>query len=288
MLDNEYLLWNQLGRYRLHTLLKYIFWPLILYLAYCTFLLLIQRHILYPRSLIPSPSFSEQNIPGLEKLWVLTESGKIEVWFIPAATGQEGRPSPAVIFGHGNGEIIDFWPAELKHFSELGIGLLLVEYPGYGRSSGNPSQDSITEAFLAAYDLLTTRKDVDSSRIILFGRSLGGGAVCALAERRPSAALILMSSFKSVRSFAIRYLVPKFFVRDPFDNLSVVKNYDEPVLIMHGRYDTVIPFSHGLALHQAAKHKRMITYEAGHNDCPPDWKMFWKDIEMFLRDIGII
>ena len=173
-------------------------------------------------------------------------------------------------------------------FSRMGISLLLVEYPGYGRSEGSPSQDSITETFVSAYDVLSSRKDVDASRIIFMGRSLGGGALCALAQKRPSAALILMSSFTSVRSFAIRYLAPSFLVRDPFDNLAVVKNYANPVMIIHGKRDAIIPFGHGQKLHQAAKQSVLIVYEAGHNDCPPNWDIFWKDVEGFLRQHGII
>ena len=271
---------------QLHPLLKFFFWLLIVYASYCAFLFLIQRNILYPRHLIPSSSsFSKQHIPGLEKLWVDTQFGKIEAWFIPAATVPVGKPYPAVIFGHGNGELIDFWAEELKHFSELGLGLLLVEYPGYGRSSGKPSQDSISAAFVAAYDLLAARKEIDSARIVFFGRSLGGGAVCALAEKRASAALMLMSTFTSVKALPTRYLFPKFLVRDPFDNLTVVRGYSGPILIIHGRHDEVIPFSHGLKLHRAAKNSKMIVYVAGHNDCPPDWNVFWKDIETFLKVI---
>jgi hypothetical protein len=87
---------------------------------------------------------------------------------------------------------------------------------------------------------------------------------------------------------AKKFLFPPFLVRDPFDNLAVVKNYSKPVLIIHGRHDTVIPFSHGKALHGAAKQGEMIAYNAGHNDCPPDWKVFWQDVERFLRQNGII
>ena len=165
---------------------------------------------------------------------------------------------------------------------------MLVEYPGYGRSAGSPSEESITQTFVAAYDLLTSRKDVDPSRIVFFGRSLGGGAVCALARHRPSATLILMSTFSSAKSFAKNFLAPSFIVRDPFDNLGVVKNYPHPVLIIHGKRDTVIPFSHAKALHKAAKQGTLIAYDAGHNDCPPDWKIFWKDVEGFLLENNII
>jgi len=271
----------------MHPLLKYILLPLGIYIAYCGLLFVLQRQIMFPRSMIPQPVPSDHIIPGLEKIWLETPAGKVESWLLQPVSGSAAGPVPAVIFGHGNGELIDFWPEELKGFTRLGIAVLLAEYPGYGRSAGFPSQPSITETFIAAYDALASRKEIDPSRIVLFGRSLGGGAVCALSLRRPTAALILMSTFTSARSFAKRYLAPPFLVRDPFDNLSAVKKFRGPVLIMHGRHDTVIPFSHGMALHRAAGMGKLIAYEAGHNDCPPDWNVFWQDIEGFLRDAGI-
>ena len=269
-------------------LLKYLFWPLCIYMAYCGLLFLLQRQIMFPRGMIASPSPSAQQLPGLEKIWLETDAGKVESWLLPPVPGRAAGPAPAVIFGHGNGGLIDFWPGDLKGFARLGISLLLVEYPGYGRSAGSPSQVSITEAFVAAYDALAARKDIDPARIVLFGRSLGGGAVCALSVKRPSAALILMSTFTSARSFAKRYLAPSFLVRDPLDNLSAVEKYKGPILILHGRHDTVIPYSHGTALRKAARTGKLIAYEAGHNDCPPDWGVFWQDVEVFLRQNGII
>ena len=97
-----------------------------------------------------------------------------------------------------------------------------------------------------------------------------------------------MSTFTGVRPFAKRFLVPTFIVRDPFDNLTAVKNYPGPVLIVHGRHDEVIPFSHGTALYRAAQKGKMVVYDAGHNNCPPDWKVFWRDVTSFLRRVGII
>lgn len=261
---------------------------LILYVFYSGFLFLVQRKIMFPRYMIDVPAESEVNVPGMEKIWLKTGRGTIESWYLPAVTKPGALPRPAVIFAHGNGELIDFWPVELKGFTRFGIGVLLVEYPGYGRSKGTPSQSSITETFVTAYDMLTARADVDASKIILVGRSLGGGAVCALAAKRPAAALILMSTFTSARSFATKYLIPGFLVRDPFDNLSVVRSFYGPVLIMHGKRDEVIPYKHGLALYRAARNGKMITYDSGHNDSPPDWDIFFRDVESFLKDAGIL
>jgi fermentation-respiration switch protein FrsA (DUF1100 family) len=272
----------------IHSLLKIAAWIFIFYLGYCGLLFVLQRSVLFPRNQIPFAPEPENTIAGLEKLWLKTEYGKTEAWYLPPAPGFTATPAPAVIFGHGNAELIDFWPQALKNFNQMGIGLLLVEYPGYGRSTGTPSQQSIARTFVAAYDALVSRKDVDSSRVVLFGRSLGGGAVCDLALQRPSAALILMSSFTSVSAMASKFLVPKFLVRDPFNNLKTVKSYPGPVLVIHGRNDRIIPFDHGTRLHRAAKDSTLIAYEAGHNDCPPDWNQFWKDIALFLTDHKII
>jgi pimeloyl-ACP methyl ester carboxylesterase len=268
--------------------LKYILLGILFYLAYCCFLFLIQRQILFPRYLIPSPAASNDKQTAYEKIWLETEFGRVESWFLPPACGPASKPAPAVIFGHGNGELIDYWPADLKPFTHLGIGCLLVEYPGYGRSDGKPSLESIKKTFVAAYDKLAARRDVDAKRIILFGRSLGGAAICTLAAERPSKALILMSTFTSIRSFAKKYLVPSFFIRDPFDNLAVTEAYTGPILLIHGKHDTVIPFSHGVKLHQAAPHSKFIVYNAGHNDCPPNWNQFWQDITLFLQEADII
>jgi len=271
-----------------HVLVKIALGSLFLYLAYCCLLFLFQRQILFPRYQIAAPSATAEKIVGLEKIWLDTSCGKVEAWFLSPAQDHGAEPAPVVIFAHGNAELIDFWPQELKRFTSFGIGVLLVEYPGYGRSKGSPSQSNTTETFVAAYDALVKRKDVDSARIVLFGRSLGGGVVCALAAERPSAALILLSSFISVRACASSFLAPGFLVLDPFDNLRVVRSYSGPVLVIHGRNDNLIAYKHGVALCRAAQHGEMLTYECSHNDCPPSWDAFWRDIESFLIKAEII
>ena len=97
-----------------------------------------------------------------------------------------------------------------------------------------------------------------------------------------------MSAFTSARSFAWRFLAPGFLVRDEFNNLSVVSSYDGPILVIHGRLDTIIPYRQGISLYRAAKRATMVTYECNHNDCPPDWDVFWRDVSSFLHGSGII
>lgn len=269
------------------TFLTIIGWALTTYTLYCAVLFLAQRRLMFPRHLtyIQAPVTSSA---GVEKLQVATSAGNVEAWFLPPDLQGPGNRAPALIFAHGNAEVIDYLPGEFEWISKLGIGMLLVEFPGYGRSRGKPSQASITEAFIAAYDLLVQRNDVDGNRIVLFGRSIGSGAVCALSEERPSAAMVLISPFTSARGFATAYLVPGFLVRDPFDNLQTVRHYPNPLLIFHGEYDEIIPFSNGRTLAGAAAKGRLIAYPCGHNDLPPDQGRFRRDLLSFLIESGIL
>jgi fermentation-respiration switch protein FrsA (DUF1100 family) len=260
------------------------------YSAYGCSLFLLQREIMFPRWLVKTPPETRNTIPGLEKIWMETRQGKIETWFLlPSGELHTEKPAPAAIFAHGNAELIDFWTEEFRPLTRLGVGVLLVEYPGYGRSEGKPSQAVVTEIFTTAYDMLIRRKDVDPSRIILIGRSIGGGVICQLAAKRPAAALILMSTFTSLKSFVRKYFLPAFLLRDTFDSESVVRAYPGPVLVIHGTSDETVPYEHGLKLRDAAKKAEMMTYDgAGHNNCPPDWNAFWQEAEKFLRDAGVI
>ncbi len=259
----------------------------VCYIAYAALAFLLQRNMIFPRFLI-SQAEDFMKPPDIEVFRVNTGYEEVETWFMPAEPVFSSGRSPAVIFAHGNAELIDSWPQYLKPFTQNGLHVLLVEYPGYGRSTGKPSESSITRAFVAAYDHLVARENVDPGRIILFGRSLGGGAVCSLAKERPSAAIILSSTFTSISSFALKYGLPSFVIRDPMDNLNVLKQYKAPVLLFHGIRDEVIPFEHARTLAAASGMARLITYDSGHNDCPPDWDVFWRDVFDFLSDHSLV
>lgn len=269
-------------------IVTFALWALACYTVYCAALFLFQRRLMFPRYLAPAPPASGSPTDGVEKMQIAVSGGNIEAWFLPPRIEASGTAAPAIIFAHGNAETINDWPNMLDWLPGEGIGVLLVEFPGYGHSHGTPSQASITEAFTAAYDMIVRRGDVDENRIVLFGRSIGGGAVCALAQKRPSAAIILMSAFTSARFFASAYLAPGFLVLDAFDNLSVIQNYPNPVLVIHGTDDDIIPYAHGKALARAAARGQLISYKSGHNDCPPDWQKFREELSVFLLEAGII
>ena len=139
----------------------------------------------------------------------------------------------------------------------------------------------------AFLDLATSRPEVDATRVVLHGRSIGGGAVCALAARRRPAALVLQSTFTSLADVTRRFLLPRFLVLDPFDNVSVLRALDVPTLVVHGRTDTLIPPAHAEALLRAAPRGRLVWFDGGHNDTPEPGA-YWGELRRFLHEAGVL
>ncbi|MBU1864630.1 MAG: alpha/beta hydrolase [Candidatus Omnitrophica bacterium] len=266
-------------------ILKVIVTIIVVYVLYALVLFTFQRSLIFPGVLFPPEKIQHDDV---ETVWLETSCGKVEAWYMHAKNVTNSKKVPVVIHTHGNGELIDHWPDMLLPYTDFGVSVLLVEYPGYGRSEGFPSERTVTEACVRAYDWLLNRKDIDAEVIIGHGRSIGGGAICALARQRKLRAMILESTFTSVKQFAKQYLMPTFLVRDPFDNLSVVKSYNGPILFFHGKYDTIVPYQNSVILSQHAQNAQFITWECNHNDSPPDWDAYWQTIRTFLRENKII
>lgn len=247
----------------------------------------LERLLLFPGHLLGVPA-EPPDVPGLERMTIESNEGLVEAWYLPPLGKPASGRRPAVVFAHGNGEIIDQWAYELAPYRALGIGVLMPEYRGYGRSSGTPSESGIAEDFTRFYDALVLRPDVDGSRIVMHGRSLGGGVVCALAKRRPAAGLVLESTFTSIAAVARRWFVPASILTNRFDNEAVVRAFARPVLILHGRRDRVIPYSHAEALAASARQSRLVTYDCDHNDMVRHADGFWHEVEEYLTSLGVL
>lgn len=231
--------------------------------AYWTLLFFSQRSMLFPAppaaSAPPRPAFAEE-------VWLTTPSGRVEAWYLPPL-GEPAAPAPLLMFTHGNGELIDYWPEEFDELRRLGLAVLLVEYPGYGRSDGSPSEASITETMFAAFEWAVQDPRIDEARIIPYGRSLGGGAAAIVAKVKPVPALILESAFSSVAEFAAGFAAPQFLLRDRFDSVAAIAAFKGPVLILHGDRDEIVPPAHARTLANASTQATLRFLPCGHNDC---------------------
>lgn len=228
-----------------------------------------QRDIIWPMSV--EEEVDRPVPPDAEVVWkpVAGEEGDgVEAWFFPAHTTGDA-PAPAVMFFHGNNEVMDHCLEFAERYPANGMAVLLVEYRGYGRSNGRPSMENVGEDMRFFYDWLASRPEVDPQRIFFHGRSIGGAVAAELATARPPAALVLQATFTSMAAMFQRYGVPGFIVADPYDTEAVLASADFPVLVLHGSRDNIIPVNHGRQLGKSGRRTTYREYDANH-DLPVD------------------
>ena len=153
--------------------------------------------------------WSVDQVPdGVESIWIRgSGTPGVEAWFIPGKGVSSETPGPVLVFAHGNGELIDD-NLDLKWIAELGTSVLLVEYRGYGRSTGSPSQSSIVSDTNTFMKMLKARPDVDVERIGYMGRSIGSGVLAQVAIDHPPAAMIMIVLSARLDTMAWRSVFP--------------------------------------------------------------------------------
>ena len=255
----------------------------VTYIVWLGALLALESGLVYPRQMT-GPAMQESLIPGeVERVWLERDGARVEAWFMPS---RSVRPMPAVIFFHGNAELIDHNLGLAEAYRDRGWSTLLVEYRGYGRSGGSPSQKAIVGDAVAAYDWLKEKAGVDPERIVVHGRSLGSGVAAQLAKERPPGALILESPMKSVASFASAYGAPAFLVRNPYRTDKVLPTLNCPILLLHSRGDEIIPFAHAEELKRLAPAARLVELTGGHNDAISTQPAYWAAVDELVREVS--
>ncbi len=230
----------------------------------------IQRYVTFPNP--PDGAFDPgaRAAAGGRALWFDVAGDRVEAWLLPRRTVEAAG---LIIYAHGNGELIDMRAAQFAVPRAAGWDVLQVEYPGYGRSQGSPSEASVTAALVAAYDWARTSGRFEANVIIGYGRSLGGGAIAQLAARRPVAALVLESTFVNLEDVVMAYGVPRPLLLNHFDTRRVLEVYPGPVLLLHGTRDRVFPSDAARTLAAVAQRATLHLEDCGHNDCPPQWEL---------------
>lgn len=240
---------------------------LLLYLAFVAALWLFQARLLY----MPAVGGTElANTPadiGLEYNDVepVTADGvRLHGWWIPADNARA-----SILFFHGNAGNISHRLDTIRLFHELDLSVFMIDYRGYGRSEGRPSEDGTAADARAAWDWLTDEAGQQPDRIVIAGRSLGAAVAAELARERSPGAVILESPFRSVPIIAQEvypFLPARWLSRFDYATEDHVGNISAPVLVIHSRDDEIIPFAHGEAVHAAANDPRsLLPLRGGHN-----------------------
>ncbi len=176
-----------------------------------------------------------------------------------------------VLWCHGNAGNISDRLDNLARLAETPLNVFIFDYRGYGRSTGVPAESGVYLDAEAAYDYLISERRVKPSRLIIFGRSLGGAVAADLATKRASAGLVLESTFTSAADMAkglIPFVPLDWIIKTKFETERKVPLIQVPVLAIHGDADEIVPFDLGKKVFDTANQpKSFYTIKgAGHND----------------------
>ncbi|OIV99738.1 hypothetical protein TanjilG_26076 [Lupinus angustifolius] len=248
-----------------------------------------------------------------EDVWLRSSDGvRLHAWFIKLFPDCRG---PTVLFFQENAGSLDCQPLDIAHrlemvrvmLQQLKCNVFLLSYRGYGASDGYPSQHGITKDAQAALDHLSQRSDIDTSRIFVFGRSLGGAVGAVLTKNNPDkiAALILENTFTSILDMAgvllpfLKWFIggsssngPKllnFVVRSPWSTIDVVGEIKQPILFLSGLLDEMVPPSHMQMLYAkaAARNNQCLFVDFPTGMHMDTWlnggDHYWRTIQQFLK-----
>jgi fermentation-respiration switch protein FrsA (DUF1100 family) len=225
--------------------------------------------------------------PKPEDVSLTTSDGvKLHAWFY-AAPANSPRATLAVLIAHGNGGNISHRLALYRAWHQLGVNLLAFDYRGYGRSEGRPGEAGTYRDAQAAHAWLVQR-GFAPARILAHGESLGGGVVTELARREKLGGLILQSTYSRITDLGAElfpFLPARTLSRIRYDNVGKLPQVHVPVLVMHSRADTLIPFHHCEKVFAAANEPKLFRELSGdHNDQPDtDPAQFIAALEELLR-----
>jgi fermentation-respiration switch protein FrsA (DUF1100 family) len=256
-----------------------------LYVLYVAVMYRNQDAILFPGVRLHHPAAPGPADADVQQVWLTTpDGGRVEAWYQPGAGCTPTSPGPALMYFHGNFVLIDASWGIAAQSVPAGVSTLVMEYRGYGRCRGKPSQAAIVGDAARFYDWLAARPEVDAGRIVFQGTSLGGAVATALAAQRRPAALVLECTFTSVPALAYAYGLPGFLCRNPFETDRVLPTLHVPVAIFHGRFDRTIPMAHGRRLHELVPGSRFTELPCGHDNFYNDWA----NVRAFLVDVGVL
>ena len=236
----------------------------VAYVAVLGFLYLAQSWLLFPGRISQGREWARvDHAPdGAELVRLTTAAGDPVVALFGRALDRRGAPRedaatrPTIVFFYGNGDCLAHNLDLFRAFRRLGANVLIPDYVGYGMSGGSPGERECAATADAALDYLLSRPDVDPSRVVAAGWSLGSGVAVDLASRRPVAGLALFCAFTSVVDMArltYPFIPVSWLLEHRFESEAKLAKIECPVLIGHGRVDTVIPFSMSERLAAAAR-----------------------------------
>jgi uncharacterized protein len=235
---------------------------------------------------VPTPAQSYWVSPpsrDVRDVMLTTSAGEqIHSWWLPCPAS-----AGALLYLHGNaGNLSMRGDTVLRLRDALDLSVLIIDYPGFGKSPGKPTEEGCYRAADAAYDWLTDEQHIAPGAIVLFGKSLGGGVATYLASRKDHRVLALVKTYTTLPDVAATiypWLPVRLLMHNRFDSLSRIASCHRPVFVAHGTADELIPFTLGQRLYEAANDPKefFAMPDHGHNDPFPD--EFYTALKGFLE-----
>ncbi len=241
----------------------YIGWPLTAAAGYGLLCFWASRTIYFPVK-YPQGFWDQRQQLGASDVWLRASDGvRIHGWWIPSRNARI-----ATLFLHGNVGNLTNRAVHVREITAAGSSVLVIDYRGYGRSEGTPTERGLYLDAEAGYQWL-----VDSGNrpetVVAHGESLGTAVAVDLAARRRCGGLVLEAPFTSAREVAARALpVIGPLITWGLDSKRKIQNVRAPLLIIHGTQDEVIPIDLGQALFAAARQPKWFwaVEGSGHNE----------------------
>lgn len=217
-------------------------------------------------------SFEEMNIPF--------EKDNLNIVKFKTSQPRKG----IVLFFHGNMKNVEHYKQYPILFTKNGFEIWMIDYPGFGKTTGKRSEKIMYQQSLIMYDHAT--KEIAADSILIYGKSLGTGVASYITSEKKSRVLILETPYYSIEELA-GDLFPMYsflpLTRYSFPNGKYLKKISIPVIIFHGTNDKVVPYHHGKRLADENNHIELVTIEKGtHNDLA-GFELYKRKMDSVLR-----
>lgn len=247
--------------------MKFVLYAAVIYFGLLAFLYIFQRSMIYlPDRTVYSPE--DAGVPEMSVVELSTNDGfTINAWYNPPT----GPNLPTIAYFHGNAGNIANRGFIVRPYLDEGYGVLLLTYRGYSGNPGKPSEQGLYNDARAAMQFLSD-EGISEQCIVLYGNSIGAAVAIQMATEYSVGAIVLQSPFSTLADVATihyAFFLPfKGLIKDKYDSMSKVDRLHEPVFILHGKSDNIIPPELSRKLFEALPQPKEAEYipGKGHND----------------------
>jgi fermentation-respiration switch protein FrsA (DUF1100 family) len=234
---------------------QYAVFSASVYVLFAVCLFFMQRQMIYPGQFDSRPAGLpiEFGLSGVEVVSLTSEDGTpLLSWYLPPADQEQGK---VLVLAMGNNDRFAYHTKLIQSLQTQGIGILLVNYRGYQGLQGDPSEQALYQDARANINWLISKQQINPSRIVMVGYSLGSGVASQMADEFTFAGLALFAPFTSMVEMGQK-IFPAYPVsliaRDRYETNLRITRLNEPLLVVMGKQDNIVPFAMGQAVYDLA------------------------------------